>query len=108
MKPSMKKKISRMETNMVPPYFFLLKVNVMLIEVPSAITKSEDPRRFTILKGKPYLDSGNYRHGFVVTKRKTVKAGTYVLVVSTFHRGQLGVFQLKVTSSKKVALRTLT
>lgn len=52
--------------------------------------------------GEPVLDSGNYRHGFAVTKRKHIKAGSYVVIASNYTRGQKAVFQIKLCSSAKL------
>lgn len=52
--------------------------------------------------GEPELDTGNYRHGFAVTKRKHVKAGCYVLIASNFTRGQKVVFKIKLCSSAEL------
>lgn len=49
--------------------------------------------------GVPIVDSGKYRHGFVATDRTVVKAGVYALIVSNFHAGQTGLFNIKVSSS---------
>lgn len=49
--------------------------------------------------GEPVMDSGKYRHGFVVTEKATIKPGSYALIVSNFHAGQTGLFDLKVSSS---------
>jgi hypothetical protein len=49
--------------------------------------------------GEPVIDSGKYRHGFVATERKVLKAGSYALIVSNFHVGQTGLFTIQVSSS---------
>jgi hypothetical protein len=49
--------------------------------------------------GEPILDSGMYRHGFVVSERKRIDPGAYTLIVSNFHRGQTGLFHMKICSS---------
>lgn len=54
---------------------------------------------------KPILDSGRYRHGFAVTGPKSIKPGPYLLVISSFHEGQKGVFQLKVYSSRRLKVQ---
>jgi hypothetical protein len=49
--------------------------------------------------GEPILDSGMYRHGFAVSEKKRIDPGAYTLIVSNFHRGQTGLFRLKICSS---------
>lgn len=71
-------------------------INVMLVPVNAY---GEGIER---ANGEPVMDTGNYRHGFAVTKRKHVKAGAYVLIASNFSRGQKAVFQVKLFSSVKV------
>jgi hypothetical protein len=77
----------------------------MLISLPR--NDSKDYRRLTRGRGKPVLDSGNYRHGFAVTERKKIPAGLYSLIVSTFNPGQVGVFAVKVASSLKTRLEVV-
>jgi hypothetical protein len=50
--------------------------------------------------GEPVIDTGNYRHGFVVSTRTSLSPGAYALVVSNFHVGQTGFYTVKVSSSK--------
>ena len=76
-------------------------VNVMLIALPSGDYTDMNTRQMTRGRGKPKLDSGNYRHGFAVTERKKIDPGAYTLVVSTFNQGQVGAFSVKVSSSVK-------
>ena len=45
------------------------------------------------------IDTGNYRHGFVVSNRATIPFGAYTLIVSNYHVSQTGFFTLKVSSS---------
>jgi hypothetical protein len=45
------------------------------------------------------IDSGKYRHGFVVTDKVMVKAGCYTLIVSNFHAGQTGLFDVSIDSN---------
>jgi len=50
--------------------------------------------------GRPILDSGNYRHGFVVTESKAIQAtGTYAILASTYNAGQEGCFEITIASS---------
>jgi len=75
----------------------ILAINVMLLE-----NNSRDPANLSELTKSmknPILDSGNYRHGFIVTETKSISSGTYVLVCSTYHPGQIGKFILTVDSS---------
>ena len=81
----------------------VLPGNVMLIDV-SNYRGEVDIRRHTQMFGKPVLDSGNYRHGFFVTPRKLVRAGTYTLVASTYYHGKQGSFAVKIASSQQSAL----
>ena len=58
--------------------------------------------------GKPVIDTGKYRFGFVASQRQKVAPGAYVLVVSNFHPGQEAVFEVKVlTSVSKVKVEKL-
>jgi calpain-7 len=63
-----------------------------------------DYRIMTRKRGKPVLDSGNYRHGFAVTERNKIPAGTYTMIVSTYSPGQVGVFSVKVASSVRTTM----
>lgn len=44
-------------------------------------------------------DSGDHRKGFAFAKFQNVQAGIYTIVCSTFERGQLGDFTLRVNST---------
>lgn len=68
-------------------------VNIMLIEVDAFGC------RVKRLTKKPFVDSGDYRHGFVVTESKMVPEGNYTVVVSTFDPPQVGPFSFQVFSS---------
>jgi calpain-7 len=57
--------------------------------------------------GKPVIDSGNYRHGFVVTERKMLPPGSYVAVVSNFHGGVTAPFRLSIHSSRAIQVKSL-
>jgi hypothetical protein len=48
------------------------------------------------------VDSGNYRHGFVVTTKQKAAAGVYALIVSSYNAGETGAFVVKVSSNVKV------
>lgn len=84
----------------------LYEVNVMLIRVQKA--DGNDFRQATKKYGKIALDSGNYRHGFAVTNRANVAAGTYTAVLSTFNPGQVGPFSVRIASSTVLQVRELT
>jgi hypothetical protein len=71
-------------------------VNVLMVPVQSF------GQRIGIAFAQPVVDSGNYRHGFVVTKRKQIPAGFYTLAVSTFSVGQQGSFKVQIGSSVKL------
>ena len=75
----------------------------MLIRVQKA--DNNDFRQATMKYGKIALDSGNYRHGFAVTNRAKVAAGTYTVVVSTFNPGQVGPFSVRISSSTALQVR---
>lgn len=68
-------------------------VNALLVPVRS------DGDRITQAIGEPVIDTGKYRHGFVVSDRTVVPAGAYTLVVSNFHAGQTGFFDVQVSSN---------
>jgi len=57
--------------------------------------------------GAPVVDSGKYRHGFVVTEKKVVKSGAYALIVSNFHVNQTGLFTVVISSSKPVTMERI-
>ena len=79
----------------------------MLLPVQETNSTVRDYRVAAKRSGKPVLDSGNYRYGFVVTERGLISAGTYLLIVSTFDPGQLGVFKVKVCSSVKFTIEVV-
>ena len=68
-------------------------VNALLVPVRTSGDK------FVKASGRPIIDTGNYRHGFVVSGRTFVPAGSYTLVVSNYHSGQTGFYTLKVSSN---------
>jgi hypothetical protein len=68
-------------------------VNAMLFPVKRRGDKVLNCHKLSI------IDTGNYRHGFVVSDRKAIPAGAYTLVVSNFHVGQTGFYTLKVASN---------
>lgn len=55
----------------------------------------------------PVIDTGKYRHGFVASEKKTLKGGTYALIVSNFHVDQTGLFTVKFASSKPVTIEKI-
>ena len=75
-----------------------LAVNVMLVPVASF------GQRASHIKSDPPVDSGNYRHGFVVTKKQKAEAGTYALIVSSYSPGETGTFVVKVATNVKVRI----
>ena len=60
-----------------------------------------DTQRMARSRGRPVLDSGNYRHGFAVTERMEMQPGIYVMIVSTFHPGKVGSYGIKIAHSSK-------
>jgi hypothetical protein len=76
----------------------------MLVVVKKKKFKSGDYRQLAKTHGRPILDSGNYRHGFVVSERKQIPAGEYTLIVSSFHPGQVGAFHVNICSSVQVKI----
>ena len=47
------------------------------------------------------IDTGKYRHGFVMTDRFKLKSGgLYVVTISSFTPGQVANFQLQLSSSR--------
>lgn len=68
-------------------------VNALLVPVRSYGEKH--PKA----SGRPVIDTGNYRHGFVVSNRTAIPAGPYTLVVSNYHAGQTGFYTLKISSN---------
>jgi hypothetical protein len=75
--------------------------NILLLPVDSF------RQRVDRAKGQPIIDTDQYKHGFVVSKKVKVKAGPYVVVVSNFHEGQTAPFVLRVCSSQKVKVEAL-
>jgi calpain-7 len=75
-----------------------IPVNIMVLEVPAG-TPLTSYR--SAASGKPILDTGNYRHAFVVTEPTPVPAGSYMVVVSTWSR-QEGEFTLCIGSSCEI------
>jgi hypothetical protein len=70
-----------------------LAVNVMLVPVDSY------GQRATRIKSDPPVDSGHYRHGFVVTARQRANPGPYALIVSSYSAGETATFRVKITTS---------
>lgn len=72
-------------------------VHVLLVPVPK---HGDSVRKAT---GEAVIDTGKYRHGFVVTDRTRVPApGSYALLITNFHAGELSSFRLVVASSTKI------
>lgn len=78
-----------------------MAVNVVLVQVDSF------RQRVDHAKGSPVIDTDKYKHGFLVSTRTKVEAGSYVAVVSTFHPGQTAPFLLRVCSSRKVMVEAI-
>lgn len=73
-----------------------MTVNVMAIEVDTY------GKRVTRISREPSIDSGDYRHGFTITKRCRVPGGVYTLVASSFYPGEIGSFRIVIESSLKL------
>lgn len=67
--------------------------NIVLIPV----RQFKDPAEEAV--GDAIIDSGKYRHAFVVSEKKKVPAGNYSLILSNFHADQTGIFTVKVSSN---------
>ncbi|KAL7577068.1 hypothetical protein ACA910_006808 [Epithemia clementina (nom. ined.)] len=78
-----------------------IPLNVVVLPVARA------GHRLDQATGLPLIDSGKYRHGFLVTERTALKAGTYVLVVSCYTPGQEGIFDLRLMTSQPVEVLAL-
>lgn len=75
----------------------------MFLGIPENSTKVKRSLRESIqFNRKVILDSGNYRHRFTITEKKSINAGTYVLIASTYHAGQLGGCVITIDSSVAV------
>ena len=61
-------------------------------------------KRIHHLYEEPVIDTGDYRHGFVISETVFVPPGLYTLVASTFDVGKEGSFQLHIFSSKELTL----
>ena len=57
--------------------------------------------------GKPVIDTGKYRHGFVVSDLQHVAAGSYTLLVTNFTPGQTASFELKIRSSTTIKVEEI-
>ena len=57
--------------------------------------------------GDALVDSGNYRHAFIATKSVRVKGGSYVMIVSNFHQGNLAAFKLQIFSTVKIRVEQM-
>lgn len=76
-------------------------VHVLLVPVKKF---GDNIRRAT---GEAAIDTGKYRHGFVATDRTRVPPGTYALLISNFHAGELATFRLVVASSKRIKVEEI-
>jgi hypothetical protein len=52
--------------------------------------------------GRPIIDTGHYRHGFVASDRQHLAHGSYALLVTNFEAGKLAKFEARVMSSAKL------
>lgn len=77
-------------------------VNVVVVPVD---VFGHGPRQAT---GKPLIDSGKYRYGFLATERTKLAGGSYVILVSSFEEGQVGKFFLVVQSSVPVKVQEIS
>lgn len=93
---------------LIPSYFSFapnylpsrVLVNIMLLRISENKTKvKRNFRESAQFSNKPILDSGNYRHRFTITEKKLINSGTYILMASTYHAGQLGEFVVTIDSS---------
>ena len=81
----------------------------MLLGIPEKKTKIKRSFRESVQFSKgTILDSGSYRHKFTITERKSIDAGTYVLIASTYHAGQCGECILTIDSSVDVLAEPIT
>ena len=84
-----------------------LAINVLLVRTGFASGASSlqmQAKRVHFLYEPPVVDSGDYRHGFVVTDRVLLSPGSYTIIVSTFEVGEVGSFILHVTSNNQVEI----
>lgn len=81
----------------------LLQVNVTTTRTSASNAIVVPVRRFgdnaEKAIGETLVDSGKYRHGFVASDKVLVKPGCYTLIVSNFHAGQTGLFEVVVHSN---------
>ena len=61
-----------------------------------------------VCDAKPAVDSGNYRHGFVVSGRQKISAGSYVAVISSFDKGVSAPFSLETHSTRPIEAKLIT
>ena len=72
----------------------------MLLSIIENKTKTDSNLRVAVQLSKEImLDSGSYRHRFTITEKKLINSGTYILIVSTYHSGQIGEFIVTIDSS---------
>ena len=80
----------------------------MLVDIPESKSTAKQNLRELIQYGKRVvLDSGNYRHGFTITEKKSIDAGSYALISSTFHAEQLGKCTITIDSSVGVVAKPI-
>lgn len=65
-------------------------------------------RRVTTVTTRDIIaESGEYRRGCALAEVKGLGAGEYTIVASTFERGQVGDFTLRVRSNVEIALESI-
>lgn len=89
-----------------------LAVNIVLVHTGSANNSGisglqRRDKRVHHLYEAPLVDSGDYRYGFVVTKRVLLQPGSYTIVVSTYEVGKEGPFILHVMSENQVDIHAI-
>lgn len=88
--------------------FYSILVNIMLLRIPENKTKGKRNLRESVqFSNKPILDSGSYRHRFTITEKKKINSGTYILIASTYHAGQLGEVIVTIDSSVDVIAKPI-
>ncbi len=65
---------------------------------------AEGARATSLAQGDILASSGAYDEGSVLCEARALRAGKYTLVLSTFERGRVGEYALRVASSRHVAL----
>lgn len=79
----------------------LSAVNVVLVPVSTYGQRADQAT------GPPVVDSGKYRHGFVMSERLKILGGAYAMLVTNFDKGKVDSFRLVVTSSVRVKVQEI-